>query len=150
MRSWIDTQFLHARDQRRSFDPHACRRSVGDSYSPARDSQDAENLIALIGFVRAKGVPAVVAEFGGRSLQRCAMGKDHRTLDEVFQLANVPRPMPSRELPQGGSGNRFDLLLHAAARLLCEVADQQLRDESIDCAAGRVWTAMQGRINSKL
>jgi len=37
--------------------------------------------------------PAVVAQFSNRSLQRRAVGKDHRTLDEVFQLTNIPRPM---------------------------------------------------------
>ena len=37
MRSRIDAEFLHARDQRRSFDPHKCRGSVLASYSPACD-----------------------------------------------------------------------------------------------------------------
>src|ERR1700737_4004022 len=53
------------------------------------------------------------------------MRKDHRTLDEIFQLANISRPKPTREFPQGHRGNRFDLFLHAAAALLREVADQQ-------------------------
>ena len=35
-------------------------------------------------------VPAVVAEFSDGSLQRGAAGKDHRTLDEIFQLTNIP------------------------------------------------------------
>src|SRR5258708_39890241 len=53
------------------------------------------------------------------------MCKDHRTLDEIFQLTNVSRPMPAGELPDSRSRNRFDLPLHAAAVLLREVADQE-------------------------
>jgi hypothetical protein len=77
---------------------------VGTCYSPACDFQDADNLVAVIGFVRAGGVSDAVAEFSGRSAQRRAMSKDHRTFDEVFQLANVSRPMPTREFPQGRAG----------------------------------------------
>src|SRR6266850_2702943 len=100
----------------------------GASYSFACDFQDADNLLAFMGFARAhhhRGVPAIVAQFADRSLERRTAGKDHRTLDEVFQLANISRPMPTGELPQGRSRNGFDLLLHAAAILLREVADQE-------------------------
>src|SRR6266481_846190 len=128
MRSRIDAEFLHARQKRGSIDTHACSSSVGASYSPACDFQDADNLVAFMGFARARhhrGVPAIVAQFTDRSLERRTTGKDHRTLDEVFQLANISRPMPTGELPQGRSRNGFDLLLHAAAILLREVADQE-------------------------
>ena len=36
-----------------------------------------------------------------------------------------PVPIPTREFPRGRSRNRFDLFLHAAAVLLCEVAEQE-------------------------
>src|SRR5579864_1264269 len=79
-------------------------------------------------FARARhhrGVPAIVAEFTDRSLERRTAGKDHRTLDEIFQLTNISRPMPAGELPHGPNGNRFDLPLHTAAILMREVADQE-------------------------
>src|SRR6266851_8107894 len=118
--SRVNPEFLHARDQGRAFYPHACRSPVGACYSPIRELQHADGLIAFIRFARPSHWigPAVVAQFTDRSLQRRAVGKDHRTLDEIFQLTNIPRPMPTRELPHGRGGNRFDLLVHSAAVLL--------------------------------
>ena len=92
MRSRIDAQFLHARDQRGALDPHACCGTVGASYSPVRDCQDADDLIAVIGFARAhhRNGPAVVAQLSDRGMQCRTVSKDHRTLDEILQLANIP------------------------------------------------------------
>jgi len=100
---------------------------LGACYAPVCDFQDADRLIAFISFARPShwSGPAIVAQFPNRSLQRRAVGKDHRTLDEILQLTNVPRPMPTRELPHGRGGNRFDLFVHSAAVLLDEVAGQQ-------------------------
>ena len=94
-----------------------------------------------MGFARARhhrGVPAIVAQFADRSLERRTAGKDHRTLDEIFQLTNISRPMPAGELPHGRNGNRFDLPLHTAAILLREVADQE---ENILRAFTQRWDA---------
>ena len=125
--SRVDPELLHARDQGRAFDIHSCRGPVGACYSPVCDFQYADDLLAFISFARASywsGL-AVVAQFPDWRLQRRAVGKDHRTLDEILQLTNIPRPMPTRELPHGRGGNRFDLLIHSAAVLLDEVAGQQ-------------------------
>src|SRR5690348_13628506 len=66
------------------------------------------------------------------------MRKNHGTLDEMFQLTNISRPMPAGKLPHGHSGNRFDLPLHAAAVLLREVADQK---RNVSWALAQRWDA---------
>src|SRR5882762_6283642 len=125
--SRVDPEFLHARDQGRAFDIHSCRGPIGACYAPICDFQYADDLIAFISFARPRhgSVPADVAQFPDWSLQRRAVGKDHRTLDEILQFTNIPWPMPTRELSHGRGGNRFDLLIHSAAVLLDEVAGQQ-------------------------
>ncbi|MGA9509621.1 MAG: hypothetical protein WBV55_13480 [Candidatus Sulfotelmatobacter sp.] len=70
-------------------------------------------------------MPPVVAEFCDWSLQCYPTCEDHRTLDEIFQLANISRPTPNGELLHGLGRNGFDLFLHTAAVLLREVSDQQ-------------------------
>src|ERR1700674_1763920 len=94
--SRVDPELLHARDERRALDIHARRSAVGAGDSPVCDFQYADDLIAFISFARARhrSVPAVVAQFTDWNLQRCAVGKDHRTLDEMLQFTNIPRPMP--------------------------------------------------------
>ena len=77
--SRLDTQLLHAGDQGRALDVHACCGAVRACYSPVRDFQDADNLIALIGFARIhhRNGPAIIGQFTDRGFERRAMGKDH-------------------------------------------------------------------------
>jgi hypothetical protein len=74
-----DAQLLHAREQRRALDIHACCGTVRACYPPVRDFQDADNVIALIGCARIHypSGPAIIAQFGDRGFERRAMGKDH-------------------------------------------------------------------------
>ena len=44
---------------------------------------------------RHRSLSAVETQFSDRSLQRRTAGKDHRTLDEILQLTNIPRPIPT-------------------------------------------------------
>src|SRR5205807_5379255 len=60
-----------------------------------------------------------------RSLQGRTTSENYCSLNQVFQFADVSRPVPACQLPHTGSGNRFDLLLHAAGVLLGEVTHQQ-------------------------
>src|SRR5580692_6300451 len=124
----VDPEPLHARDQRRALDIHASCRAVRARHSPVRHFQEADDLIALIRFARAcrrRRMPPIVAQFSNRSLQCCPRREDYRTLDKVFQLTNISRPMPGGELLHGSGRYEFDPLLHAAAVLLREVSDQQ-------------------------
>lgn len=69
--SRLDAQLLHAGDQRRTFDVHACCGAVRACYPPVRDFQDADNLIPLIDFalIHRKNGPAILAQFADRGLQ---------------------------------------------------------------------------------
>src|ERR1700686_1739707 len=77
--SRLDAELLHARDQCRTFDIHPCRSPVGTCYPPICDFQDADDLVAFIGFARAnyRSVPAIVAQCSDWRLQCRAVGKDH-------------------------------------------------------------------------
>src|SRR6266478_7291281 len=61
----------------------------------------------------------------GRHLERPAASEDHSALDEVLQLADIPRPFAVRQRLHCGGGNRIDLLLHLSCALLDEVTNQQ-------------------------
>ena len=73
------------------------RSPVRACYSTVCDFQHPDGLVAFIRFARPShwSGPAVVAQFTDWSLQRRAVGKDHRTLDEILQLTNIPRPIPT-------------------------------------------------------
>src|SRR5262249_23594123 len=88
---------------------------------------DPQNLFPLTGLPiswNSEGV-AVVGQLSGRYLQGGTVSQNHRALDEIFQLTNIARPVPTRKLLQGHSGNRFDALLHASAVFLGEVPHQK-------------------------
>src|SRR5580700_7290152 len=124
--SRVDAKLLHASDEGRALEAHAGCSAVGACYSSLGGFQNADYFIPFIRFASpSQWSGLAVGQFRDRRLQRRAVGKDYRTLDEVLQLANIPRPMPTRELPHGCGGNRFDLLVHEAAVLLRKVADQQ-------------------------
>ncbi len=54
-----------------------------------------------------------------------AVRQDYGALDEVFELANVPRPIRLGELFQCGGWNRFDRFLHLPGESLNEITHQQ-------------------------
>src|ERR1700722_3324552 len=123
----VNPEPFHARDQRRALEIQACCGTVRARHSPVRDFQDADDLVAFvrIASARHRGMSSILAEFCNWNLQCRPPREDHRTLDEIFQLTNISRPMPGRESVDGFGRNGFDLLLHAAAVLLSEVSDQQ-------------------------
>src|ERR1700751_5950831 len=47
---WIDSQLLHASNERGAFDPHAGCDAMGPCYSPIGHFQNADDLIPFIGF----------------------------------------------------------------------------------------------------
>src|ERR1700679_2941085 len=84
----VDPEPLHARDQRRALEIQACCGTVRARHSPVRDSQDADDLVALvrIASARHRGMSSILADFCNWSLQCCPPREDHRTLEEVFNL----------------------------------------------------------------
>jgi hypothetical protein len=101
--------------------------TVGACYSPVCDSQDADDLIAFICFARARhrNVPAVVAQFIDRSMQRRPMRKDHRTLDEIVSSRIFPGQCQPESFFIAAAGIDSICFCMSAAVLLCEVSDQQ-------------------------
>src|SRR6185437_6510795 len=123
----IDAQLLHARYQCGAFNTHQSGSALGSGDTALRVLEDAKNLDALIAFPRAwpgSGF-AVTADLADGHLERRTVGQDHRALDEVLQLANVPRPLGEGKLLHGGGGDRLDLFFHAAAIFLGEVTHQE-------------------------
>lgn len=64
--------------------------------------------------------------FSGRGDSKDVVGRqDHRSLDQVFQLAYIAGPRPALKFLDHRFGNRVDVLIHATRVLPREVLDQQ-------------------------
>ena len=61
----------------------------------------------------------------GERAKRGPLRENDRPLDEVFEFANIARPIPPSERLHNVRRNRFDLSIHAAGVLSDEVADEQ-------------------------
>ena len=124
----VYAELLYARNERRAFESHTSGSAVSATNASCGLFQNAYNFLPLIPFPRPGGENGrcvVASQFAQRNLQRCAASENYRTLDEIFELANVSWPMPSRQLLDGRGGNRFDLLLHSLRIFLREIAHQQ-------------------------
>src|SRR5271154_1168162 len=58
-------------------------------------------------------------------VEHSTCGQNHGALDEILQLANVPRPMVGDQNIHGFRRNRVDLPVHAPRKLPGKVPDQQ-------------------------
>src|SRR5580658_4653784 len=124
----LDSKLLHTRDERRSLDAHARGRPLRTGNSTVGLLENARDLIAIMDLSCAENgrCVSVSADLSQGQLQGGAMlmCQDHRALDEIFQFADISRPMPSRELLHRGCGNGVDLFFHAAAVLLGKVTNE--------------------------
>ena len=96
------------------------------AYPPAGFAQGLENRIPFsrrqcLHFPAARGP----LEFSHRSLEYRAGRDNDGALEEILQLANVPRPVVSTENLHRLGGNGVDPLVHPPGVLLDEVADQK-------------------------
>src|SRR5262245_45610917 len=78
-------------------------------------------------------IPLEVAE---GDLQRRTGGEDDRALDDVLQLAYVPRPGVAHQGVHDRRRDGLDLPAHSPGEMLSEMADQQ-RDVTAAFAQGR-------------
>src|SRR5207244_13135505 len=116
----IDTELLHAGDQSGALQTHAGGSTVSSAHASSGFLQDAQELFPLVG-VGHRGysfLGGTVAQIRHRNLQGRTTSENYCSLNQVFQFANVSLSVPAGQLPHTGSGNRFDLLLHAEVVLL--------------------------------
>ena len=95
---------------------------------PVAFPKNAKNMLTLGGLEVGVGglVPLVFhLQFGKRGPQRGTGRKDHRTLHEVFEFANIPRPPPVYECLHGFGRDGFDPLAHALGVSAKEIAHQK-------------------------
>src|SRR5579862_3840146 len=123
----FDPEFIHPGDQRSSLNTHARGGALRTRDATAGLFENAQDLIAIICLAQSscRQSPSVGPYFAHRQLEGRAVGQDHRTLDEVFQLADIAWPVPRRKPLHRCSWNGIDLFFHAAAVLLSEVSNQQ-------------------------
>lgn len=64
-------------------------------------------------------------QFGDGGLKHHAAGKNHGSFDEIFQLADIARPVPVGKGVNGGGRDDADVFLQALGVLLDKMNDQE-------------------------
>src|SRR5882762_9736886 len=112
-----DAQLLHAEVKRRSLDSQTCGRPVGAGDNPPGLVKNLANVVSLRVL---EGNCPKGFRFGGtlqtreRGVQDAARSKNYAPLDEILELANVPRPLIGGKRSHRFRKNLFDLLTHPA------------------------------------
>src|SRR5215471_17835055 len=101
----LNTELLHAGDQSSALDSQPVGGAVGAGNATLAFLESAQNLFPLTRFPKPGGSRAAVVrgQLADRDLQCGTMGKNHGTLDEILQLADIAGPMPARQLFHGRS-----------------------------------------------
>src|SRR6266849_5818646 len=123
-----DAQLLHAEVKCRSLDSQTCGRPVGAGDNPAGLFEGLANVVSLrvLQSNCAKGF-----RFGGtrqtreRGVQDFARSEDNASLDEILELANVPRPLIRDKSRHRFRRNMFNLLIHPSGINLDKMCDQR-------------------------
>lgn len=98
---FIDSQTLHAREQGGTLQPQPLRRAFRPGHHAVGLPEHAQNeLIFILSILRNLGCGH--GRFRKRNLRQGQLKhvparQQHRALDDVFQLAHVPRPLHRRE-----------------------------------------------------
>src|SRR5437660_4848564 len=124
----FDPETLHHRLERRPLHAEARGRTPGASQHPVRLLEGTQDLGALDSparraMVANRGFPAP-REVVERHLERPAAGKDHRALDQVRELADVPGPSVPTERVQRLARDDLHPAVHGTREPLDEVAHQ--------------------------
>src|SRR5712664_2897182 len=112
-----DAELLHAEVKRGPLDSQACGRPVWAGDKPPGLIESLANVVSLRVL---QGNCPKEFRFGGtlqaseRRVQDVARSKDYAPLDEILELANVPRPLIGGECRHRFRMNVFDLLIHPA------------------------------------
>src|SRR5437016_3313637 len=125
----LDPESLHQRLERRTLHAETRRRTPRASQHPVRLLEGAPDVGTLDGPARRAMVadrrrfpaPREVVE---RHLERPAAGKDHRALDQVRELADVPGPRVPTERVQRLARDDLDPAVHGTREPLDEGAHQ--------------------------
>src|SRR6266446_3966242 len=105
-----DAQLLHAEVKRGPLDSQTCGRPVGAGDNPPGLIESLANMVPLRVL---QGNCPKGFRFGGtlqareRGVQDAARSKDYTPLDEILELANVPRPLIGSERRHRFSWNVF-------------------------------------------
>src|SRR5712664_2009533 len=112
-----DAQLLHPEVKGGPLDSQACGCPVGTGDNPPGLIESLANVVSLRVL---QGNCPKGFRFGGtlqareRGVQDAARSKDYTPLDEILELANVPRPLIGSERRHRFRRNVFDLLTHPA------------------------------------
>src|SRR5260370_40508173 len=112
-----DAKLLHPEVKRSPLDSQTCGRPVGAGDNPAGLLESLANVVSLR--VLQGNCPKGFG-FGGtlqareRGVQDVARSEDYAPLDEILELADVPRPLIRDECGHRFRRNVFDLLNHPA------------------------------------
>src|SRR6266850_2227245 len=112
-----DAQLLHAEVKCRPLDSQTCGCPIGPRDDPPSLLESLANVVPLRVL---QGNCPKGFRFGGtlqvseRGVQDAARSKDYAPLDEILELANVPRPLIGNECRHRFRRNLFDLLTHPA------------------------------------
>src|SRR5260370_1887880 len=123
-----DAKLLHPEVKRRPLDSQTCGRPVGAGDNPAGLLES----LANVGSLRVlQGNRPQRFRFGGtlqareRGVQDVARSEDYAPLDEILELANVPRPLIRDKGRHRFRRNMFDLLIHPAGINLDKMCDKR-------------------------
>src|SRR2546427_6537881 len=125
-----DAELLHPELERGSVHSQASRRTpwTGDHPVGVRQCRDDVTAFRLLQGLRlslrlARGHPPIeIAEGNAQDRSRC---KNDRALDQILELANVPRPAVSRQRLHRLRRNRLDGPVHPARVVLDEMSHEQ-------------------------
>src|SRR5271165_3358234 len=124
-----DAELLHTELQSGTVQPQPYGRAVGSGKHPPRLPERCQNVRPL-GLFQRLWLPTVGAQSRSRQFsdwnpQLWTGAQNHRPLDHVLQLADVPRPTVVDESIHGLLGNAFDVPVHALGEALDEMLHQQ-------------------------
>src|SRR5437016_2825891 len=122
----FDPESLHQRLQRRTLHAEPRCRTPRASQHPVRLFEGTQDIGALDSPARcadSRGFPAP-GEVVERHLERPAAGKDHRPLDQIRELADVPGPSVPTECIQRLARDDLDPAVHGTRVPLDEIAHQ--------------------------
>src|SRR5438094_3144161 len=118
-----DPEPPHQRLQRRTLHSQPGGGAPRATERPVRLPEDAQNVHPLHR-LEGRGTVLVISpgptppELGERHLERPPLREDHRPLDEVGELAHVPRPRLAAERLERLAGDHLEVSIHRAGEAL--------------------------------
>jgi len=107
-----DIQFAHLVLERCSFQSQTLGRSALPGYFSRGAFQRVDDDLSCGGFESGSGRSSRVTQLCLGNMQGLALREDHTTLNEVFQLPNVARPIGVHQRLHSLHWNAIDVFLH--------------------------------------